>query len=248
MPPTMPGSGSTTGGLHLDPRTSVLVILVVSSVLLSPAGTHGTLGTVSRAILIIFPGLLFLLSKLPSEALRYAVTFSVLAGLPKLLSLLIPGRHLLVDIFSTWFGGLSLIIPGATCCWYMLRTTSASEFVAAMQRIHCPNALSIPTSIIFRFFPTIGEEYRDIRTAMRMRGISGLRNPIAMLEYRFVPLLVSVVSIGNELAMSAVTRGLGSPRKRTTLCKIGFGKGDFVVISVLCACLILLIVNRVMHP
>ncbi len=43
-----------------------------------------------------------------------------------------------------------------------------------------------PTSIMFRFFPTILEEYRDIRTAMQMRGLSGLRNPIALLEYRFV--------------------------------------------------------------
>lgn len=248
MTPNMPGSGARSGGLHLDPRTSVLVILVVSSVLLSSAGTHGTLGFAARAILIAIPGLLFLGSKLPGAALRYALTFLVLAGVPKLSTLLIPNRHLFIDLFATWFGGLSLIIPGVTCCWYMLRTTSASEFVAAMQRIHCPNALSIPTSIIFRFFPTIAEEYRDIRTAMRMRGISGLRNPVTMLEYRFVPLLVSVVSIGNELAMSAVTRGLGSARKRTAFCTIGFGTGDFILLAALVTCLALLIMNRVMLP
>ena len=118
--------------------------------------------------------------------------------------------------------------------------------MAAMQR-RSPDALTIPTSIMFRFFPTILEEYRDIRTAMQMRGISGLRNPIAMLEYRFVPLLASVVSIGNELAMSAVTR-LGSPRRRTTLCEIGFRVGDAIVISVLVVSLILLLVNIVMLP
>ena len=149
---------------------------------------------------------------------------------------------------ATWFAGLSLILPGITCCWYLLRTVSASEFMAAMQRMRSPDALTIPTSIMFRFFPTILEEYRDIRTAMQMRGVSGLRNPIAMLEYRFVPLLASVVSIGNELAMSAVTRGLGSPRRRTTLCEIGFRVGDAIVISVLVVSLILLLVNIVMLP
>ncbi|WP_255550023.1 energy-coupling factor transporter transmembrane component T [Corynebacterium sp. TAE3-ERU2] len=242
----MPGSGARTAGLHLDPRTTVLVILVVSSVLLSPAGSGGVLGSVARWILIAVPGVLFLASGLLAPALRYAITFAALAGIPKLIVLTVAERHIFVDIFATWFGGISLIIPGITCCWYMLRTTSASEFVAAMQRIRCPNALSIPTSIIFRFFPTIAEEYRDIRTAMRMRGISGLRNPVAMLEYRFVPLLVSVVGIGNELAMSAVTRGLGLPRRRTTLCTIGFRAGDIVVIAVLATCLGLLIANRVM--
>ncbi|MHC9645472.1 energy-coupling factor transporter transmembrane component T [Corynebacterium diphtheriae] len=160
-----------------------------------------------------------------------------------------PARaHIIVDVCATWFAGLSLILPGITCCWYLLRTVSASEFMAAMQRMRSPDALTIPTSIMFRFFPTILEEYRDIRTAMQMRGISGLRNPIAMLEYRFVPLLASVVSIGNELAMSAVTRGLGSPRRRTTLCEIGFRVGDAIVISVLVVSLILLLVNIVMLP
>ena len=248
MSPTIPGSGSRTTGLNLDPRTTVIVILVVSSVLLSPAGSTGVLGSVARWILIVIPGLLFLASGLPASTLRYLVAFSVLAGIPKLLVLTIPERHLFIDIFATWFGGLSLIIPGVTCCWYLLRTTSASEFVATMQRVHCPEALWIPTSFIFRFFPTIAEEYRDIRTAMRMRGISGLRNPIAMLECRFVPLLVSVIGIGNELAMSAVTRGLGATQHRTTLCTIGFRTGDALVMAVLATCLALLIANRIMLP
>lgn len=244
MPPVLPGSGQRTAGLHLDPRTTVIVALVVSSVLLSPAGSEGTAGLAARWILVAFPGLLFLASGLVPDGLRYALTFAVLAGIPQLMWLLVPGRHLILDIVATWLGSLSLIFPGITCCWYMLRTTTAGEFIAAMQRMHCPDALTIPVSIVFRFFPTIGEEYRNIRMAMRMRGISGLRNPVAMLEYRFVPLLVSVVGIGNELAMSAVTRALGSGRPRTTLCTIGFRAADAVVIALLAACLALLVLSR----
>lgn len=36
-----------------------------------------------------------------------------------------------------------------------------------------------------------------------------------MLEYRLVPLMVSVVKIGDELSAAALTRGLGAPVKRT---------------------------------
>lgn len=247
MSPTMPGAGHRGVGLHLDPRTTVLVILVVSTVLLSSVGSGNALGQAGRWLLIAVPGALFLASGLVAPAVRYAVTFGVLAGLPVLVVRGWPDSPLIVDICATWCGGVSLIVPGITCCWYLLRTVSASEFVAAMQRIHCPDALAIPASIIFRFFPTIAEEYRDIRTAMRMRGISGVRNPVAMLEYRFVPLLVSVVGIGNELAMSAVTRGLGSAHRRTTLCDIGFRAGDAVVIVVLAVAVILLIAGGVMH-
>lgn len=75
-------------------------------------------------------------------------------------------------------------------------------------------------------FPTLKEEYLSIKDAMRMRGIRFGSNPVAMLEYRFVPLIISMVKIGNELSAAAMTRGLGSDIKRTNMCKIGFGIAD----------------------
>lgn len=60
---------------------------------------------------------------------------------------------------------------------------------------------------MFRFIPTIREEYKAIRGAMRLRDLSW-RNPMEMLEYRMVPLLTGLVTIGNELSTSALTRGL----------------------------------------
>ena len=35
------------------------------------------------------------------------------------------------------------------------------------------------------------------------------RNPAALLEYRFVPLVISLAKIGNELSAAALTRALG---------------------------------------
>ena len=42
-------------------------------------------------------------------------------------------------------------------------------------------------SIVFRFFPTVKEEYYSINHAMKLRGISFAGDPIKMLEYRIVP-------------------------------------------------------------
>ena len=61
-----------------------------------------------------------------------------------------------------------------------------------------------------------------------MRGINSLRNPMEMLEYRMVPLLMSVVKIGEELSISALTRGLSGDTKRTNICKIGFHLSDLL--------------------
>lgn len=86
-------------------------------------------------------------------------------------------------------------------------------------------------SVIFRFFPTISEEYQAIRDAMKMQGIRfGGKNPFLMLEYRLVPLMVSVVKIGDELSAAALTRGLGAPVKRTNVCQIGFHVQDLIAI------------------
>ena len=83
---------------------------------------------------------------------------------------------------------------------YLISSTSISEFIGAMERMHITEKIVIPMSVIFRFFPTISEEYQAIRDAMKMRGIRfGGKNPFLMLEYRLVPLMVSVVKIGDEV-------------------------------------------------
>lgn len=117
--------------------------------------------------------------------------------------------------------------------YYLVATTTVSEFVAAMERMHVTKKITIPLSVMFRFFSTVGEEARAISDAMRMRGLrlrpDVIRKPMAMLEYRLVPLLMCSVKIGDELSAASLTRGLGSPVKRTNICRIGFGIADIVL-------------------
>ena len=105
-----------------------------------------------------------------------------------------------------------------------------------MERVHIPQKIVIPLSVVFRFFPTIREEYAAIGDAMKMRGISTLRSPIKMLEYRVVPLMISIANIGEELSAAALTRGLGAPTKRTNICNIGFGALDVIFVAASLAC------------
>ena len=119
------------------------------------------------------------------------------------------------------------MLPGFIMGYYLVSTTTVSEFVAAMERMHVPEKIVIPMSVVFRFFPTVKEEYAAIRDAMKMRGITTLRSPMKMLEYRVVPLMMSIAKIGEELSAAALTRGLGAPQKRTNICKIGLGLWTF---------------------
>ena len=126
---------------------------------------------------------------------------------------------------------------------FFLSTTSVSEFVAAMQKMHISEKIIIPMSVIFRFFPTIGEEYRAIADAMRMRQIRfGGKKAFSMIEYRIIPLMISVVRIGDELSAAALTRGLGAPVRRTNICVIGFGIWDAVLFLFCAACFVVFVV------
>ena len=115
--------------------------------------------------------------------------------------------------------------------YYVVTTTTVSEFIAGMERLHIPNQVAIPMAVMFRFFPTVMEEWHAIGDAMKMRGIR-LRGGKAgsILEYRLVPMLMCSVKIGEELSAASLTRGLGGPVKRTNICDIGIHVQDALML------------------
>lgn len=211
------------GLIRLDPRTKIIMLLVIN---ISAFTVHTWY---IMALAALLPLSLLALDKkiVLSVVLTFIITFTL-------------GIHILFNEAS--YGALSIFMamltsvinrmgPGLIMGYYLLSTTTVSELIAAMERARLPKQIIIPISVMFRFFPTIKEESASINDAMRMRGISMGKSRggmLALLEYRLVPLFISCVKIGDELSCSALTRGLGSPVKRTNICKIGFGRMDLL--------------------
>lgn len=228
-------------GLVFDPRTKILLLITITSLMLS-TGNEGVMNII-KPILSIVPFLLLLSEKRMKTAGKYVVLYGVCFAIERLA--------------MSWEGGLVSFIllavcsimtrfaPGIMTGAFVLESTTVSEFIAAMHRMHISEKIIIPLSVIFRFFPTIGEESRAISDAMRMRGIKlDRKNPILLVEYRLIPLMVSVVKIGEELSAAALTRGLGAPVKRTNICKIGFHMQDVLVMMLCLVCFIAYFVQR----
>ncbi|MEL7624080.1 MAG: energy-coupling factor transporter transmembrane component T [Clostridiales bacterium] len=218
-------------GLVLDPRTKLLLLVTVSTFVL------GGLGGEKLTFLVPCLSALPLVLLLTARKIKPAVLYLAAFGGAYLASLLLLPR---LSGFSQFFvlgctGILSRVMPGVVLGAYVVSTTTVSEFTAAMQRLHVSEKIIIPMSVMFRFFPTIGEEFGAINAAMRMRGISlGGGRPGKMLEYRLVPLMTCSAKIGEELSAAALTRGLGGEVKRTNICSIGFKVQDIILIA-LCA-------------
>jgi energy-coupling factor transport system permease protein len=226
--------GDAYHGLRLDPRTKMAMVAAVSVVL--TAGGYGGLMTYVRPVSAFMPLLLLLLSKRWSAAAFYALAFS--AAYWGEIILLSRTYGLLNFLLLASVGLLARFMPGIMMGYFLVSTTTVSDFMAAMRKMRAPEKLAIPLSVMFRFFPTVGEEYAAINDAMRMRGVSlAGGKPLKMLEYRLVPMMMCSLKIGEELSMAALTRGLGAPVKRTNLCQIGFHPQDIVLLTLSLLCL-----------
>ncbi|WP_206460378.1 energy-coupling factor transporter transmembrane component T [Anaerovorax sp. IOR16] len=214
-------------GLVLDPRTKLLLLVTMSVFVLSSAGGKGL--EFLAPCLCIVPFVLLLTSKKFKSTILYAIIYLTAI---MMLILLRPITNGVVNFLILGTAGIvTRFMPSIMVGMYVLSTTTVSEFNAAMLRLNVSEKIIIPLSVMFRFFPTVLDEFSSINAAMRMRGISlGGKNVTKMLEYRLVPLLTCSVKIGEELSAAALTRGLGGNVKRTNVCEIGFHLQDMVII------------------
>lgn len=231
----------TAAQLYLDPRTKILLCLTVSSVMLAMNNSGIFLYIIP--VMVIVPLIFLAIMKSFLVALYYGILYLVALFVPKLIVAYLPTtiNFLFTGILAT----MARLVPGMSMFCFLILSTSVSEFLAAMDKMHVPKIITVPISVMFRFFPTIGEEYSAIRDAMRFRNVGSFRNPVEMLEYRLVPLLISLTSIGNDLSISALTRGLDAPNKRSNVCVIGFHIQDYVAIALSLSILLLAILARI---
>ena len=216
---------------YFDPRTKLAVLIVLSIIMMG--GSYQTKFYYFPAVL---PLIFFYVERQWESAVEYVLLFSVCLGAQNMILPEIRGTggFLLVPIII-----LPLyFLPTIGAARYLISTTTAGEFTASMDKMHMPRGITVSMAVIFRFFPTLREEWRAIGDAMKLRGI-GLFGKKAgkVLEYRLVPMLMCSIKIGDELSAAALTRGLDSECRRTSIHKVCLKGQDAVM---LCLCFIML--------
>jgi energy-coupling factor transport system permease protein len=211
--------------VKLDPRTKLFLALTASGMVFTAPLVYGLLMVAAASILLLFEGKWKFVCTFLFVYLCAAFFFDQV----KKLDIGTLGTIVLASLFLMY-----RIMPACAVLYYVTTTTKVNEFLACMSQMHISNKVTIPLIVMIRFFPTVFDEARAIGHAMRMRGIRlfslhTLKNPFSILEYRLVPLLVSITKIGDELSIAAVTRGLSPETKRTCVATIGFHVQDVIV-------------------
>ena len=101
----------------------------------------------------------------------------------------------------------------------------------SLRKIHIPKSITIPFTVLLRYFPSIGEDRKAIKKAMAVRGLNGsfLKHPVKSIECLYVPIMMSAARRADELSSAAVTRGIENPKERTTLIDVRLHRADFVI-------------------
>ena len=223
-------------GFWLDPRTKIAMLLCANVAFLT-SGYTPTGFAIKFATAAVLTTLLSL-ARMRRAAVAFAVAYLAAFALEVaneafLLEALRVRRAWPAVVLRFLTSMVLSFFPGTMFAYYLLASTKVSEFVAAFTRLRLPEKVVIPFAVIFRFFPTVAEEYRSIRDAMQLRGVNWKNGPVSMVEYRLVPLIASMVKIGDELSAASVTRGLGGPAKRTNRCVVGFGSADAAMVALM---------------
>lgn len=208
--------------MKIDFRVKFILTFIIGIV--SIEGSVGQKYPTLGILVAVFPYILAISDKRWSLVIK-GLFYTIIAIFLK--SYFFNYNNIIAMILNLYSGIIIRIIPGVIMGYYTITTTKMSDLVYSLQKTHFPDAIIIPISVMFRFFYSIKEDYKRIGEAMYMHDLtykSFFKNPKRILEYKFVPLLMITSQTADNVAISAMTRGMiiGKGRSSISNAKLKF--------------------------
>mgnify|MGYP004569297343 FL=1 len=225
--------------MHLDPRTKLfLILLCVLSAVFAP-------NLYFQFVLVTFIGLLAAVNGKWRYALRGIFAYALICAFTAWCMGVLTGTWR--TMFVAFLGLVHKVYACGMLAGLVISTTKVGEFLSAMARLHIPKKLTIPIAVMLRYLPTIREDWRFIKDAMRLRDVSPtlwgfLKAPAMTVNCIYVPLLTAASKAADELSIASVTRGIENPKPRTCLVSIRMQTGDILTLILFAAFLAMEIV------
>lgn len=210
---------------------------------MTPARKAGLDPRVGIVLLLFSVALLFLHPVLPVELafvgsifflmIRFGAVGAMLRMLACYLFLTSVQVFVIPHVSAVLAGVLSVFVyfkmlfPCGAAAALFVGTTSVRSLLEVFRRMRVPLSVSVSVAVSARYFPTLREDASAIRDAMRLRKIHGFEQKV---ECFYVPLLMSAVRTGEELAQSAAVRGIENPAPKTSLVDVRIEAGDIVAL------------------
>ena len=212
--------------LSLDPRARIIIVVFLNIVLFS---TQNYLAFSFNNIIVVA---LFFFSGKYNAGIKVG-TLLLTLFLCLYLSNLIPNEGIRVTMSLMFFLFLKCIVVVIAGYWFTL-TTKIGDFISSLQSARISKGVIITFSVVFRFLPTVKQEFWYIKSTMKLRGVSldfknTVTHPVRTMEYALIPLIMRSMIIANKLSASAMTRGLDLENERTSYNIVKLKPYDFLV-------------------
>lgn len=223
--------------LHLDPR-SKLYLLILSNLLLF---FHVSI-KYECMIMVLFLALFFLSGKI-KIGIKFSVIYFIFLFMD-LYGVECMQKNIFLSFIAMIAVGFRMMVPCITIGTYTFITTSTSEMVCALRKLHVSEKIIIPFVVMIRYFPTVKEDFEYIKSSLSLRGIGEskkelLLHPFETLEYILVPVLMNSSFVASDLTIAALTKGLSIEGKHTCLLELKVTIMDYIY-PILCTILVFL--------
>lgn len=211
---------------ELDPRMKILLILVYTLFTFLSFDSFVLIINYALILALFFGSRLFIKGL---KVLTYITTLMLLdaAGARILDGQVLVTFKIMIQLLQRFSAFLVLGI-------WMAGRLRVGDFVTAMEKIRIPKGITITAAVTFRHLPTVRQEFYYIKNTMKLRGIGiNFRNvilhPVKTMEYSIVPLIIRSFTIADELAASAMTRGLDLEAKRISYHDVRIKASDILM-------------------
>ncbi|MBO0427948.1 energy-coupling factor transporter transmembrane protein EcfT [Vagococcus fluvialis] len=216
--------------IKFDPRSKLATVMCASFLLML------RVAPIVEALFVLMMFFLLTLNGGFKKGFLLSLLYSVIFCLERFLFKEITGP--LTALFSFFLAANRLLIPPIMGATFAANNNKMSEWIAAMKKMKVPTFIVVPFSVVCRFFPVLIQDFKEIRRAMKFRGIGInsmdlVKHPLLTLEYIIVPILVSVENTSVELSAASLVRGLGSSNSHTSIYEIKFKLQDYLLILLL---------------
>lgn len=218
--------------LRFDPRTKLSLLLICVLCAMAAPNLY------AQFALVVLIGLFAAISGKWRYALRGIAAYALICAFTVWCMGVLGGT--LRTMFVAFLGLLHKVYACGMLAGVVISTTKVGEFLSAMAKMRVPKKLTIPLAVMLRYLPTIREDWRFIKDAMRLRDVSPtlmgfLKSPAMTVNCLYVPLLTAASKAADELSIAAVTRGIENPKPCTCLIEIKMRPADAVAIVLFAA-------------
>lgn len=225
-----------------DPRTQLIVLVLINIIgMTNKSPRMEILSLLCIAVLLLWQGMW-------RKSIRYCIAYAIV-WVFIYISIFLPNSFTAILAMIGAIGRKA--VPTIMFASSIIANTKVGKLIAALQEIHFPKGITIALAVAIRFFPTLKEEGTIVINSMKMRGLnfnltSIIRYPILVIENILVPVMMRMTIVADELAISSMTRGIDSEKKRTSYYELSFRSIDILIIIIF-SCLSVIAVGGVLR-